>query len=376
MNKHLHIVCLDVPWPADYGGAIDMMNRIIAFHKMGIKIHLHYFNYNNRGTPTELNQYCETVTAYERKVGHKGFSFTMPYIVSSRINEKLVANLNKHHYPILLEGLHCTGILSMVNTTNRKVVVRMHNEESTYYHELARSATSFLKKMYFKIESWLIKKYTSQLPKQFTYACVSITDVELFKHQYHLPNAIFVPIFPSWHAVKGEEEIGNFCLYHGNLSVSENEEAATWLLKNVFAKIKKPLVIAGKNPSAALLKLAHAQPHTCLVANPSAAEMNDLVKKAHIHLLPIFNQKITGIRLKLLHTLFEGRHCVTTAAMVKGTGLADACHIGTTADSFASIIMQLSNHPFTIDEINLRKKLLGNTYDNDVNAHTLIQYLW
>ena len=45
MDRHLHIVCLDVPWPADYGGAIDMMNRIMMFKKLGIGIHLHYFSY-------------------------------------------------------------------------------------------------------------------------------------------------------------------------------------------------------------------------------------------------------------------------------------------------------------------------------------------
>ena len=43
MNKSLHIVCLDVPWPADYGGAIDMMNRIMMLKKLGISISLDDF---------------------------------------------------------------------------------------------------------------------------------------------------------------------------------------------------------------------------------------------------------------------------------------------------------------------------------------------
>jgi hypothetical protein len=376
MDRHLHIVCLDVPWPADYGGAIDMMNRIMSLKKAGIKIHLHYFSYNKRGTPTELNQYCETISIYERKKGHKGFSFSLPYIVASRINEELIHQLNQNSFPILLEGLHCTGILPKVNTANRKVVVRMHNEESIYYQELARSEKSLLKKIYFKTESWLIGKYNYHLPNNCTYACVSATDVALLKDKYNLSNASFIPTFPAWQIVKGDEGIGSFCLYHGNLSVPENEEAAKWLLTEVFSKIKKPLVIAGKNPSASLEKLAHQQQHTCLVANPTELEMNDLVMKAHINILPIFNTRITGIRLKLLHALFEGRHCVATEAMVKGTGLEATCHIGNNADAFASIIMQLSNLPFTEDEINLRKQLLGNTYDIDKNTAAFIQHLW
>ena len=139
MDRHLHIVCLDVPWPADYGGAIDMMNRIMMFKKQGILIHLHYFSYNERGEPDELNQFCESISVYERKTGKKGFSLNLPYIISSRINDKLVANLQKDAYPILLEGIHCTGILQFLDTKSRKIVVRMHNEESIYYKELARN---------------------------------------------------------------------------------------------------------------------------------------------------------------------------------------------------------------------------------------------
>jgi len=58
LNQHLHIVCLDVPWPADYGGAIDMLNRIRLFKKAGVAIHLHYFSFNERGKPNQFNQFC------------------------------------------------------------------------------------------------------------------------------------------------------------------------------------------------------------------------------------------------------------------------------------------------------------------------------
>ena len=123
-------------------------------------------------------------------------------------------------------------------------------------------------------------------------------------------------------------------------------------------------------------KQAQLCQHTCLVADPTETEMTDLVRKAHIHVLPCFNKNITGIRLKLLHALFEGRHCVVNSPMVQGTGLEDACHIGSNANAFASIIAQLRHQPFTGEEINLRKRLLGNTYDNERNTRQLIQWLW
>ncbi len=376
MKQYLHIVCLDVPWPADYGGAIDMMNRIMMLKKLGIGIHLHYFSYNERGTPNELNQFCESIHVYQRKTGPKALSTKLPYIISSRINDELIRNLQQDDKPILLEGLHCTGILQQLDIKNRKVVVRMHNEESVYYKELARSESSLLKKIFFLNESRLIRKYNHRLPGECIYACVSKEDIHVLKQEYHLPQVKFLSTFPSWQKVKGEEGMGNLCLYHGNLSVPENEKAALWLLCNVFTKVRKPFVIAGKKPTRRLQKMAHLCQHTCLVSDPTETEMNDLIRKAHINILPCFNKDITGIRLKLLHALFEGRHCIVNEPMVTGTGLESACHIGASANAFASIIAQLYHQPFTDDEILLRKKLLADTYDNEKNTQQLIQWLW
>jgi Glycosyl transferases group 1 len=376
MKKELHIVCLDVPWPADYGGAIDMMNRIKMFHQLGILIHLHYFSYNERGTPNELNQFCETINVYNREKIQSGFSLKTPYIVSSRINEQLIERLQKDKHPILLEGIHCAGILPRLDRQNRKVVVRMHNEESVYYKELARAEHSLLKKLFFYNESRLIKKFSHHLPGDSIYACISENDATILENEYKLNKVKFLPAFPAWQNVNGQEGQGNLCLYHGNLSVPENEKAAAWLICKVFTKARVPFVIAGKKPSKRLQKIAGLCQHTCLVADPSETEMDDLVHKAHIHVLPCFNKNVTGIRLKLLHALFEGRHCVVNDPMVSGTGLEDACHIGNSATAFASIILQLYHQPFTKEEIILRKQLLGSTYDNEKNTRQLIQWLW
>lgn len=376
MIRELHIVCLDVPWPPDYGGAIDMMNRIKAFKKAGINIHLHYFSYNRRGTPGELKPYCESIHVYRRKKGLKGLSFRLPYIVASRINKELIDNLNKDELPILLEGLHCTGILPYIDYKRRKVVVRMHNEESLYYQELARAEKSWFRKLFFKRESRLIKSYNNRLPSECTYACVSEEDVAILKNRWKLINAVFIPTFPAWQQVTVSAGTGKFCLYHGNLSVAENEEAAVWLLEKVCPKIEIPFYIAGKNPSPRIEKLARSLKYVVIVANPSADEMDGLVREAHICVLPSFNCTITGIRLKLLHSLFEGRHCIVSEAMVKGTGLGKSCHIAKDEVEFISLIKTLFGLSFTEDDIQLRKELLGDTYNNDKNTNLFSQYLW
>jgi glycosyltransferase involved in cell wall biosynthesis len=373
LSPHLHIVCLDVPYPADYGGAIDMLYKIQALHEQGVKIHLHYFSYNLRGTPNELNRFCETIHVYERKTGHKGFSFMLPYIVSSRDNPELVKNLLQDNYAVLLEGIHCTGILKEINKNHRKIVVRLHNDECAYYKQLAKSETNLFKKIYFLNESRLLKNYEKHLPANVRYACITDADTNLFKKEYGLPAVSHLAAFAPFTHIDNPDGVGNFCLYHGNLSVSENEKAAAWLITKVFSKIKIPLVIAGKNPSKKIESLAHFYQHTCLVANPTDNELHDLIQKAQINVLPSFSS--TGIKLKLINVLFNGRHCLVNDAMVAGTGLEQTCHIANTPEAMASVITQLYHQPFTEEETVLRKNLLSHSFDNKVNAKRLIQWI-
>lgn len=352
------------------------MSRIRSIHHLGIRIHLHYFSHSGKCTPCELNQLCETMHVYEKEKPGSGFSPHLPQIISSRVNRELVERLQQDLHPILLEGIHCTGILQELDTKARKIVVRMYADETAHQKELARAEHSFLKKLYFYNQSRLLKKYSHHLPDDCMYACISEKDVQVLKNDYHLSRVELLPPFPAWQTVSGQEGQGNFCLYHGNLSLPENEAAVAWLICKVFTQARVPFIVAGRKPTKKLQKIAGLCQHTCLVANPSDKEMNDLVRKAHIHTLPCFSQGAPGIRFKLLHALLEGRHCVANEPMVAGTGLEDACHIGSNANAFASIILQLHHHPFTREEVILRQQLLGQTYNNEKNALRLSQWLW
>ena len=44
-NSELNIVSFDVPYPPDYGGAIDIYYKIATLNNLGIKIYLHCFQY-------------------------------------------------------------------------------------------------------------------------------------------------------------------------------------------------------------------------------------------------------------------------------------------------------------------------------------------
>lgn len=364
-----------MPWPADYGCAIDIMNRIRALHASGLQIHLHCFNDEPCNIPRELSSFCRSTYFYERKKRKQCSDASLPYAISSRISDLLITRLNEDDHPILIEGLYCTGIIPFIRNSKRGICVRLHNNEELYYRDLARTSSGFFKKLYYAAEGRHIKKYIATLPRNILLACISEQDVHFFK-QLGFDNVFFLPTFPNWQQVNSLEGIGTHCLFHGKLSVPDNEQAALWLLHKVFNKVRVPFIIAGKDPSRQLQKAAALCQHTCLVSNPCESEINDLVQKAHINILPNLNKNCTGTRLKLLHALYSGRHCVTTPSMITGSGLEAACHIGTTSNAIASIISQLYYKPFEEDEIKLRKALVEKTFDNTRNTSSLISHLW
>ncbi|MBK7885629.1 MAG: glycosyltransferase [Chitinophagaceae bacterium] len=165
-----------------------------------------------------------------------------------------------------------------------------------------------------------------------------------------------------------------FCLYHGNLSVNENEEAALWLLQHVFNDLPLPFVIAGKNPSVKLKKIIAAFPHVRLVSNPSNDEMINLIRQAQINILPSFNN--TGIKLKLLFALFNGRHCIVNTAGVIGSGLENLCVIAYTAPVYEALVQEFYSEPFSGEACKARQMYLYDLYNNSKNAQEIMQLFW
>lgn len=373
LDKHLHIVALDVPYPVDYGGVFDLFYKLVALKEQGIRIHLHCFEYG-RGEQEELLKYCEKVYYYPRKEGHKGFSLSIPYIVASRNDATLWERLSKDNHPVLLEGVHCCYGLHAGLLKNRRVLLRLHNVEYEYYNHLCKWESSMVKKAYFKHESRLLKRFEKEIANLATIVTVSKKDEQVYRKQFLAKDTHFLPVFFPNQIVTSKEGQGTFVLYHGNLSVAENEKVAIWLIEKIFNDLEIPFVIAGKNPSERLKHLAHSKPYICLVENPQEAELNDLIQKAQVHLLPSFTN--SGIKLKLLNALFNGRHVIANQEMIDGTGLEKGCQLANNPKEIKYHTYRLFHKNFSMQDITLREQLLATHFNNEEHAKKLISWLW
>jgi hypothetical protein len=367
-NKKLHIIALDVPFPADYGGAIDMFYRIKALHELGVELILHVFEYG-RGQQAELEKYG-TVHYYKRSRSILHLFSKRPFIVQSRLSEELIDNLLKDDAPILMEGLHTSGILEHHELSKRVTMVRMHNIEHEYYRELAKNA-SFLKGLFFLIEAHKLKRYTPILKQANAILAIKESDREYFEKIN--PSCFLLPAcfeFPSFEKLITQP----YALFHGNLSVPENESAAIWLVKALEQELSVsfPLIVAGKNPGSKLMQLEKKE-IIKLVANPSDSELKELQVNAHIHVF--YSEAPSGMKLKLMNVLATNGHILCNENMLGYDGLEAFCIIENESENFARRFVELKEKPLSSAEYENRKSFMSTHFNTKSQCEIIIKLI-
>lgn len=371
MKKTVHIVAFDVPFPADYGGVIDIYHKIRTLHNMGIQVILHCFQYG-RSESAELKSICKKVYYYKRSKYKNPFIGDTPYIVSTRNDEQLLINLCKDNHPIIFEGIHCTFFLNHEKLKQRIRLVRNHNIEHDYYKNLELVETNYFKKYFFRNESDKLKTYEKHLKNASHVLAISPPDHQYLNKKYH--NSVLVPAFHSNDTITSKEGKGKFILYHGNLAVGENNYAALYLVKEVFSKLNIPCTIAGNHPSDELKKACQKYQHITLVDHWSNEQIMEAISKAHINVLPTFQG--TGIKLKLLNALYCGRFCIVNPVMVHQTTLEKACIISETAEDMVTDINQYWQKTFSSEHLQERKHILDNSlFSNQANGAVIARLL-
>ncbi|MBK9284114.1 MAG: glycosyltransferase family 1 protein [Sphingobacteriaceae bacterium] len=368
MVKAINIISFDIPFPANYGGVIDVYHKLRWLHKKGVEIHLHCFEYGRKHSE-ELEKICKTIHYYKRKTGIVSQLSALPYTVKSRQSEELAQNLLKNNYPILFEVLHTCYLLRDVRFIKRKKIYRHSNIEHEYYKHLASVEPNMLKKYYLTKEALKLEKFEPIIDLSDIILAVNADDANYFSLKYQKPKVVYLPSFHANDGVDIKSGKGDYVLYHGNLSVSENADAALWLAEHVFSKINQPCIIAGLNPSESLINRLMMFKNIKVIANPDETEMNGLIQNAQVHCL--YTSQDTGLKLKLLNCLYKGRFIVSNAKMLRGTGIQQ--NSGLFIDEqFIQAIQTCFNSEFNEQLIHERKEQLK-VFDNSNNADKLIE---
>lgn len=369
-DQHLHIISFNIPYPANYGGVIDVFYKAKELTEAGIKVHLHCFEYGRKRSH-ELEQLFYSVNYYRRNISKKYLFKRYPYIIETRHSEKLLNNLLKDDYPILMEGIHTSILLQEKKLKNRIKLVRTHNIEHDYYRNLSKAETDPFKKYYFYTEAGKLKKFEKVLAKADHLVAISQKDYQYFSRKFE--RVSYIPAFHPYQKVESHTGKGKYVLYHGNLSVPENSNVVRFLLTEVFQDLHFPVIIAGLNPSHTLKRMVENHTHVKLIANPDDNQLKELINKAQVNIS--ITGQATGMKLKLLNTLYNGRFCVVNNKMLNGNGLDSLCEIANDAPSIKKQIIKLMESEFTLEMKAERETALSKLYNNGNNVSRLIELI-
>ena len=382
MQRSLNVISGHIPCPNTIGDAQQTFWCLEALFAAGIQVHLFTFSEQgstidpttNKATHPQLVNLCSSVQYYPINKGHRNFSFSAPYATAKYQNDQLENDLATNNYPILIEGMGPSGLALSTALEHRKIWVRILTYAPNYFRYLQERSITPLKKLFYQREAVLSKRILKKINQRVSWMVTS-AQVKKTLEDLFLGGAIQIlaPFTSSSNTITSKTGLGNYCLFQGNLSDAATHKTASWLLTHVFHNLKVPFVITGNSPAPSLVERAHMQPHTCIVANPSIAERQDMIEKAQIIIQPSFIK--SGADEALLEGIKKGRHCLTNTKMESGV-MGGSYHQGTSANAFQEIIIQLYHHPFSEEEIETRKKLIGAEKTNEVLAKECSTIIW
>lgn len=366
----LHIVSFDIPYPADYGGVIDVYYKLEALKKEGVSVALHCFH-NGRSEAEELKKYCAEVNYYPRRSGLMAQFSATPYIIASRNDKTLLNNLLKDDAPILFEGLHTTYFLGHPNLKNRRTAVRVHNREDQYYEALYQQTNSFYKKTFYGIESRRLKYFEKRLSHAEVLFCLSQEEQRHYNKIHK--NSIYLPVF---HPYKSRKESAikhqlEQAIYFGNLAVEENSKAVEFLIQ-VFEETPYSLKVSGRGIGSSLLKKLDQAKQAEYLGELSDSDLKRFINESKVCCLPTFQS--TGIKLKFVQALFQANEIILNKAMLADESFADYCLVAEEAADWRQKLKQVFSSELNEEKIKQRIDLVKNSFDNQKSARQLAEW--
>lgn len=324
------LVCSDFPYPPNHGLRVDTWGRIKALSELGCKLHLVVCG---KQQPDDadikaVRNYVEEIVLCPRKSKLADALRVTPMQAQSRAELGRIPLADDYDY-VLLEGDYVYPILDNPRIRRERAILRVHNDEAVYFKALARSATSLLHKLYYRMESGkfaaLQKKMRTRIDK---YLFISNKEFERFRALDPTAQSLFLP--PP---VDGEAfRVGSFRTRHvvfvGSLFMPNNREAIEWYLAHIHPGLLDvpgyKFVVAGNSRNQGLGWL-EAHDLTNVEVHDTPASLEDIYANGYLFVNPMRNG--AGVKLKTIEAIQNGLPVVSTSVGCEGTGLIDGEHM-------------------------------------------------
>lgn len=337
------IVCPYLPFPTNQGQKVDIYNRILALNQLGHKIFMITWGKEDLSSPIfddfQSNVEIEEFFYIKRnsdffklsidilKKGVKGL-YQSTYVTQLSANDKtkkdLISKLLKFKPDLyLLESVYVFKFIDKLKEKYKApVYIRSHNVEHRYIQSQRKVATDFLTWLkLFGISRNLEAYENDSLKKADGFLDLSNFDMSYWRNK-GFKNAIYLPpVFPKWESINySEDEKFEYDItYIGNLYMSNNLEAIFWFINTAVPEIQKSIpdvkvLIAGSNPTSAVINLISQNQSVTLIKNPD--DIKGIYKKSNVIINPI--KVVSGVNIKSIEMVYYANQVVCTPQAIQG----------------------------------------------------------
>jgi len=251
-----------------------------------------------------------------------------------------------------------------------KIILHEHNCEYLIWKRYADIEKSIPKKMALLNQAYRIKKYEQEICKKANIILAAPNDIDelvnigaarnKFYDTYHLgddtllsePNLIF-------------DQTEKVLLYIGTLSWEANIDGLIWFFNDIWKKITEQhadvkLYIVGKNPDVRLQTFAAKDNR--IILNGFVENVEPYFQKARAFITPL--RFGSGIKVKIINSLYRGIPTVTTAIGTEGLKVKDGEHIfiKDNPTDYADAINTLLTNKEIWEKLSVNSRKIANQY--------------
>ncbi|MFP3596546.1 hypothetical protein [Chryseobacterium sp. SIMBA_029] len=362
--KELHIISFNYPYPPTYGGIIDVYYKIKALSELGTIIHLHCFvDKIPQKVDDEIKSLVGNIFFYEKKKNPMLYFSRKPFAAAIRNSETLLKNLTTYKAPLLFEGLQTTAVINYLKDRGFKLYLRLHNNESAYYKGLAKSEKNILKKIIYTLESFKFHHYQNKLLKKFN-AVFCLSQKEYMETSNLSANAVLVHLFHGNEVVKNLDKKGDYFLFHGDLTTSDNKKALDETILLFKSLPGYPLIVASDRANESIKKKINKIENIRLVPIGNDDNLHRLFENAHANILLSYQN--SGTKVKLFNALYNSRFVIINPNITDDKDLINLCSYGSTIEEIRAHIMMLAEQNYNLTAE--RKEILQQNYSDKAKA--------
>lgn len=377
LMKSILVVAMDFPYPPGHGSAVDMWARVLVLKEMGYRVDL--LATANEMPSEDLLRFVRgqvgNLWILPRRRGLRSTLSFLPFQVRSRIDLQNI-QLNQHYDAVILESEYVAAFLKNPAARNAKIILRVHNEQITYFREFAEGSTSWLKKIYYYSESLKFRFYSERVMRKCDLLWF-ISDNERQMHVQENPQddskSFFVPTHVKPTELRSFAAASRTALFIGTLTISHNSDAVAWFIDRIHPLLSDlegyAFQVAGRTAGQPIPILKQlVQQHSNVFLEEDPVVLDGLYESAAVFVNPVICG--AGVKVKVIQALQAGMPIVSTSMGVEGTGFKDSIHllIADTPEGFAACVRRLIIEPKLAESlVRNAQTFLAEKYDMSVS---------